>query len=71
MYAAGASQYAMALSRFTLLDGSDLRPIWLKARLMPLRVRQSQGVASHMLALPGAPSEVLVLKCKKPPQWVA
>jgi len=32
---------------------------------MPLRVRQSQGVTSSLLALPGAPSEVLVLKSKK------
>jgi hypothetical protein len=38
---------------------------------MPLRVRQSQGVTSSVLALPGAPSEVLVLKSKKPPHWVA
>ena len=44
------------------------RRMWcVKARLMLLRVRQSQGVTCYVQALPSAPSDVLVLECKKPP----
>lgn len=45
------------------LSGAVLRlPAWfVKARLMPLRGRQSQGVTNSVLALPGAPTELVVL----------